>query len=251
MIIFKVNIWHFVFMESKTFVRSALFSLTSVAIIASCTPSYNIVPVFNKIDISDTDYEIGGTTIRLESSSDVILRQIKPLNDRLVLLRDTLSEALVNGAHAYFSSYDSALKRHEVEFPRPNFKFELYLTDTLYVASEKIISTMTIAYFYTGGAHGHTEFYALNYAPDKSRFYTIHDILDTTQQNRINKLLKDYFVNESDCFTIAPTIDKVTAVNVTSKSVLFTFAHYILGPYYCGAPTIEVPLIELKGIYKL
>ena len=87
--------------------------------------------------------------------------------------------------------------------------------------------------------------------PDKSRFYTIHDILDTTQQNRINKLLKDYFVNESDCFTIAPTIDKVTAVNVTSKSVLFTFAHYILGPYYCGAPTIEVPLIELKGIYKL
>lgn len=231
--------------------KPLFLSLILGASLLSCSSPYEVTPVFTKINEKTQDYEIAGTTLKLESSSEKVIRQIAPLNERLTNLSDSLVRSTKTQAVDFFTEYNRDLEAGKIEFPRPAFQYNLYLTDSMFVASEKIISIQVTAYVFSGGAHGNTFFYSQNFSPEKGVFYATGDILDLNKEDEINALLMKNFRNPADCFDQKPTLKLATTINVTAQSVVFTYAHYVLGAYACGFVTVEVPIAELKGIFKL
>ncbi len=149
---------------------------------------------------------------------------------------DSLTIQLKDDATNFFSRVSEA--------KRPDWKYTLTITDTVYTVTSKIVSAKITAYTFSGGTHGVTKFFAVNYAPMEGRFLGKADILDMTKREKIDKALERHFDDE-DCFTERPTADLATIVNVTKNSVIFTYEHYLLGPRSCGAAVVEVPRSEI------
>lgn len=126
--------------------------------------------------------------------------------------------------------------------------FELIVKDSVYMADEEYISVRLLTYTYTGGAHGMTNFYGLNYNVKTKKFLSNTEIINTGKAAQINELLKAHLQNPDSCFTDAPTIENFTALNFTRHSVDFTYAQYILGPYSCGYTSIAIPSHKMKDL---
>lgn len=124
--------------------------------------------------------------------------------------------------------------------------FELIVKDSVYMADENYISVRLLTYTFTGGAHGMTNFYGLNYNVKTKKFMSDSEIINSSKAVQINELLKSHLQNPDSCFTDIPTIKNFSALNFTLHSVDFTYAQYILGPYSCGYTSIAVPSHKMK-----
>ena len=169
-----------------------------------------------------------------------------------VLFNDEI-EGLVNGINAAFieqckeqiASLDSA-------GIKTSGKYELFISDTVYMASDRYISVLVEAYEYFGGANGNTNYYALNYDIKNNKFITHNDLLDHNKSQEINALLKTYLKDPDHCYTFEnPRLDICSAINFTPNSLEFTYGKYILGPGACGPVTISIPLKKLNGMVKI
>lgn len=220
-------------------------------LLAGCSQPFEVSVHSDTLNKESKNYEITIDQVSFEGTNDASKKRLEPLNSRLTMLTDSLMNLTIADADTFFTTYDKQLKAGEVEYPLPEFKYELYNVDSVFAVSEKIISNLTIAYIFSGGAHGRTEFYATNYSPEKQQFLSNEDILDYSKSAQIDSLLKANFINTDNSFWSEPTLEQVAAINVTSKELRFTYAHYTLGPYSCGAPVVTIPLSSLKGIYRL
>lgn len=126
--------------------------------------------------------------------------------------------------------------------------FELIVKDSVYMADENYISVRLLTYSYTGGAHGMTNFYGLNYNVKTKKFLNNTEIINTGKAPQINELLKAHLQNPDSCFNEVPTIENFTALNFTRNSIDFTYAQYILGPYSCGYTSIAIPNHKMKDL---
>lgn len=126
--------------------------------------------------------------------------------------------------------------------------FELIVKDSVYMADENYISVRLLTYSYTGGAHGMTNFYGLNYNVKTKKFLNNTEIINTDKAPQINELLKAHLQNPDSCFNEVPTIENFTALNFTRNSIDFTYAQYILGPYSCGYTSIAIPGHKMKDL---
>lgn len=127
--------------------------------------------------------------------------------------------------------------------------FQLYVRDSVYMADENYISVRLLVYVMTGGAHGNTNFYGLNYNVKTQEFLTDKEVIDFNKSTEINKLLAEHFVNRDSCLNELPTVETLSAVNFTMKTVDFTYAQYVLGAYACGYAQVAVPLHQMKGAF--
>ncbi|MDO5569930.1 MAG: DUF4163 domain-containing protein [Bacteroidales bacterium] len=121
-----------------------------------------------------------------------------------------------------------------------NFTFELYVKDTVFLASTDLISTRILVYMYQGGANGSNNYYAFNYLPKEKRFIDIKSLLQS-EEKKINLLLPKHFINTDSCFNDVPTYENTTCINESLENYIFTFNQYILGPRYCGEAVITIP----------
>lgn len=219
--------------------------------IASCSSPFDVTTLSEHHTDNTDNYQINLTSISFGGTNKRSDEMVTPLNERLKSLNDSLMSTTIADSDSFFISYKSDLEAGKIKYPQPAFRYELYSSDTAFIVSEQIISTLTTTYTFAGGAHGNTDFYALNYSPTKKRFLSTEDLLDMSQQMRIDSLLQVNFTNPDNCFNTDPTLAEVSAINVTPTHLRFTYAHYILGAYYCGAPVVEIPMESLKGIYLL
>ncbi len=220
-------------------------------LLTGCSQPFEVSVHSDSINKESKNYEITVDLASFDGTNDESKKRLEPLNNHLSMLTDSLINSTIADADTFFTTYDKQLKAGEVAYPLPEFKYELYNVDSVFAVSEKIISNLTIAYIFSGGAHGRTEFYATNYSPEKQQFLSNEDILDYSKSAQIDSLLKANFINTDNSFWSEPTLEQVAAINVTSKELRFTYAHYTLGPYSCGAPVVTIPLSSLKGIYRL
>ena len=137
---------------------------------------------------------------------------------------------LINGIHAAFIEQ---AKENIACLNSAGFKqaapYELIIEDSVFLADQNYISVRVLSYEMLGGAHGMTDFYAINYD--------------------VNALLKANLKDPDKCFTFeAPTVDNVTCINLTLHTVDFTYAQYILGPYSCGHTIISIPKEKMKDM---
>ena len=158
-------------------------------------------------------------------------------------LIDSLQRNIKVQADTFFATFRRDTMDH------PLFPYELYVRDTVFLANEDYISIRLSAYSFTGGAHGMTDFYALNYNMKKHAFVSPQEMLDFRQAREINNLLAENFKNVGGCFTENPTLTNgFTAVNITPESICFTYPQYVLGPYSCGYAQVYIPRDKLNGI---
>ena len=148
---------------------------------------------------------------------------------------------LINGIHAAFIEQ---AKENIACLNSAGFKqaapYELIIEDSVFLADQNYISVRVLSYEMLGGAHGMTDFYAINYDVKTQKFLTNKDILNLDKAADINALLKANFE--------APTVDNVTCINLTLHTVDFTYAQYILGPYSCGHTIISIPKEKMKDM---
>lgn len=123
-----------------------------------------------------------------------------------------------------------------------------YVRDSVFMADEDYISVRLLTYTFTGGAHGMTNFYGLNYNVKTMRFLDPKEIIDYSKADQINELLKTHFQNPDSCFSQIPTIENLTTVNVTLHTVDFTYAQYVLGAYACGYTTVAIPRNKMNDL---
>lgn len=181
------------------------------------------------------------------TSSDAgIAEKCDILNTRVRYLLDSLEQSLKVSADTFFAQFDTDTAE------RPFWNFELYIRDSVFMADENYISLRISAYTFQGGAHGMTDFYALNYDMKNGRLLEPRQILDYAKASEIDALLKKNFVNKDNCFTEQPTLKNgFTALNMTPSALCFTYPQYVLGPYSCGYAEVNVPRPELKNMLKL
>ncbi len=160
---------------------------------------------------------------------------------------------LVNGIHAAFiEQCKEQIASLDSVGIKTSGKYELFISDTVYMASDKFISVLVEAYEYFGGANGNTNYYALNYDIKNNKFITNNDLLDHNKSREINALLKTYLKDPEHCYTFEkPRLDISSAINFSPNSLEVTYGKYILGPGACGPITISVPLEKLHGMVKI
>jgi len=154
-------------------------------------------------------------------------------NETVSIVADLKKEAI--------SFYDEFVKNAE----NPSaLRYEYYGDYDQFYADNKIISFRYINYFYTGGAHGNTQFDCYNYDVNTSKELSFSDVFKTDEESikQINSILVKYFKNPDNCFTQNPEVDsKYKLFTIQRDTVIFTFHQYELGAYACGTPEIKVP----------
>ncbi|WP_251621843.1 DUF4163 domain-containing protein [Odoribacter lunatus] len=172
--------------------------------------------------------------LQLEKSCEVLNKEIK---NRI----DSLKKNLQEKAGVFFSE----IRKEGIE--RPQWNFELYVRDSVFMANSEYISLRMMVYIFEGGAHGMTQFYAYNYDVKQQKLLNPQQILDFGKSKEINELLERNFVNTDSCFTEIPTLENgVSALNMNMEIFCFTYPQYALGSYSCGYLEVNIPRVELK-----
>lgn len=233
--------------KSKLFLWAVLGSFCLLMpLVESCTPSEAQV-VVRKVTNIDQAKE-WGTDVQYPvfSSPDAAINaSLDVLNKQLAAYVAGLEDSLKVEAQEVFADFENDSLR------RPDWTYELGISDTVYLASDDYISLQLVVYHFTGGAHGMTNFIAFNYDVAQQRLLSTDELFAPGQVERINQLLKADFVNPEQCFDTDPTMDLVSAVNFSADTVYFIFEQYALGAYACGPAEVLVPNAELGETFLL
>lgn len=222
--------------------RQIIFLMACMVIsFSSCSPKITIVKEI--VEEKTNKYSIVNIESFIDCVSNTNYGLIAPANYRMGVIVDSLKIELKDNANKLFASYP--------EKTRPPYSYELITRDTVFSASLTFISARIEAYTYTGGAHGMTKYYAVNYVPNTTTFLTKADIFDLDQFREIDKVIQSCFVNKDNCFTQKPTIRYASAVNLSNDSVILTYEHYVLGAYTCGATEVIIPRSRLSKFLKI
>lgn len=223
--------------------RMKFYGLGAVALLlCACQGAVGTVETSVTETVDTTQqWEITLKRPQFSSESGDVAEALMPLNERVDSLLIALTDSLKKQSAAFYAEFS-----REEEFPM----FQLYVSDSVFMATSERVSLLLPVYTYTGGAHGMTTFYAFNYDPGKKRFLTDEDMLDYERMGDINKLLKDNFSNPDSCFWEEPSLELATCINETPEAVVFTYEQYVLGPYACGPVQVAVPKAQLEGILR-
>ncbi len=224
--------------------RIILFLLFAIAL-GTCKKETRLTAKKIKDIRTEAQWDIRITHSSFSSTEAAAERSCSLFNDEI--------KGLVNGIQAAFTELcEEQIAALDSTNTEMTGKYELSISDSVYMATEQYISVLVQTYEYMGGANGNTNYYALNYDVRNNRFITNKELVDYEKSNEINTLLKSCLKDPDNCYTFkAPTIEDCSAINFTRNSVEFTYGKYLLGPGSCGPVTISVPSEKLKGILKI
>ncbi|UKI39543.1 MAG: DUF4163 domain-containing protein [Alistipes putredinis] len=112
----------------------------------------------------------------------------------------------------------------------PDWNCELLVESSAFL-SERMASVLFTTYSYLGGAHGMTEYKAVNFDIRSGKILGNEQLLDYSETDRINELLENGFENPDGCFWEKPSLDKASAIVMEEDAVKFIYEQYVLGPY--------------------
>lgn len=225
--------------------RAIILLLALAGILSACQKEIKLER--KKINVTEED---SNWRIRLSHSvfsfpETSIEKACMVYNDKVEGIVEDIHSNFIENAKGLVASLDSA----GIETAA---RYELFLTDSVYMADDKFISVLVQSYQMLGGANGNTEYYALNYDLATGKFLNKTDIIDASKAAEINTLLKSHLLDPDQCYTFEePTIDNCSAINLSPTTVEFTYAKYILGPGACGPATISIPREKLNHALKI
>ncbi|MGL4491774.1 MAG: hypothetical protein ACRCT5_02895, partial [Tannerellaceae bacterium] len=114
--------------------------------ITACSSPFDITTISEHHTDNTDNYQINLTSISFKGTNKRSDEMVMPLNVRLKALNDSLMTTTIADADSFFTSYKSDLEAGKIKYPQPAFRYELYSSDTAFIASEQIISTLTTPY---------------------------------------------------------------------------------------------------------
>lgn len=223
--------------------KSTLFMAIMVALaFTGCQPKVQNLSVKQEhTEVVSEDWDIQIDRPVFSTADEAVNKGCIAVNSKIEKFVSDLSDSLRVDATELFKMF--ADKPEE----RPDWKYELMIDDSVFMATDQFISVRLREYIFTGGAHGNTGFRAFNYDIKNQKFLSDKEILNYANAAQINAQLKANFKNPDGCFTNEPTLDEASAINFDATSVYFIFEPYVLGPYACGTAEVVVPRAALKG----
>lgn len=212
----------------------AVASLLVAALSFSCSgPAVNIVGKSFDEQVAGR-YKISVRSSFYNSSDEELNEALEPLNDSL----SSIVGSIV-GDFAENMGFTGDSLPGESDFER-----ELDVRDTVCSATKKLVSVRYTVYQYSGGAHGNTTSFALNYLPEQRKFLERGEFFKVGE-NVADSLLQSHFVNaDSVCYAV-PTVELASSINFTEDEVIFIYDRYVIAPYSAGEVEIRVPASEL------
>lgn len=219
----------------KNFISQLFLCMLIMCAVQSCKNNINVACKQESYTVEDSIAIINVSYKTLFSQSKEVNSWFQKINDSLRIRFRTAADTVKN-----MSAEDRKFLRED--FP----PYAFYVKDSTFNLSDKLVSERYTVYTYSGGAHGYTYFVSLNLLPDKLMNLNKEQLFknDDKSVSEINLLLDKHF-NRMDCFFETPTLELVSVVNFNMQGVLFTFEHYVLGPYACGEAEIFVPKDEI------
>lgn len=219
-------------------VKNQLFRVVASLLVAalsfSCSePAVNIVGKSFDEQVAGR-YKISVRSSFYNSSDEELNEALEPLNDSL----SSIVGSIV-GDFAENMGFTGDSLPGESDFER-----ELDVKDTVCSATKKLVSVRYTVYQYSGGAHGNTTSFALNYLPEQRKFLERGEFFKVGE-NVADSLLQSHFVNaDSVCYAV-PTVELASSINFTEDEVIFIYDRYVIAPYSAGEVEIRVPASEL------
>lgn len=224
-------------MKTNIYIAAAMLAVAAT-IFAGCNREEKIQIAKSSIALSDSLCSIETEKSVFSAKTKRLDYSLNELNNRIDSIYDSRSGQLQETA------------AEDSHFMENGMGYELIMKDSVFMATEKLISLRILTYIYTGGAHGNTMFSAINYAPQSLQFLTTDNIFDANATAEIDSLLLKHFNNEDGCFWEKPTVAKASAVNIGNSEVTFIYNQYELGAYSCGPATVNIPIEEI-GQYMI
>lgn len=191
-------------------------------------------------EVTSEEYEMRINRSVFSAADEAINKSCMVLNGKIEKLVNDLRDSLRVDATELFQTFaDNPAER-------PNWKYGLWIDDSVFMATDQFVSVRLRVSTFTGGAHGMTVYHAFNYDVKNQKLLTNKEILNYANAAQINTLLKANFKNPEGCFTEEPTLEVVNAINFDAESLYLMYEQYVLGAYACGAVEVTVPRMELK-----
>ena len=226
--------------------KTKLFTACMLALsIAACKKEIKLEVKQIKETDQTAEWNISVNRPAFSTTETEVEKSCVKYNDEITGLVKGIQAAFKEQAKEQIASLDSIGEKQ-------TGPYELYITDSVFLADENYISVLVSSYEMLGGANGITNFYGVNYNMKTQKFLDKKEIINYDKASGINALLKANLKDPNKCYTFAaPTVENFTAVNFTLHTVEFTYAKYILGPGACGPVTISVPRTQMQGMLKI
>lgn len=124
-----------------------------------------------------------------------------------------------------------------------------------------LVSVMIESYSYTGGAHGMTANYAMNYDVKKQSFIQIADVFNEGFEDELIEMI-DYKLThpmKGEEYGLFPdykeSLDKIFTAGYdtmyfTDDGIGFIYGEYLIAPYASGNIHVEIPYADLYPLLK-
>lgn len=213
---------------------------TSLILFISCSPvnGQKLVTTTSTVKATDDEIEVNITRTLFSSHENRLNESSGIFNDSIDSFINRMKENVELSARKTFREIE------QNGLSRPPWQYSFYVKDSVFLATNELISMRLTVYEFTGGAHGMTAFYAFNYDLKNRRFLMDEEIIRQVDAERINQQMIMHLEDPYNCFNTDPDLELVSAINLLPGGFCFTFEQYVLGPYACGPAEITIPWPE-------
>ncbi|MCT4599597.1 MAG: DUF3298 and DUF4163 domain-containing protein [Marinifilaceae bacterium] len=211
-------------------------------VICSCSNSY-------KVDSKKYTYAKENDNIKVSVNIHVFNSNKKKINKQIEIFNTSIIDSVKSLSVRMEKDAESLFKdlRKEKDF-KQHWKYDLYVTDTIYNLSSDYISILQNKLIYTGGAHPNTIIKSYNYRLSDNKLLGKDDIFKKEGREGLNKVIKEEALNllgKDYKFFESPSIENADAVNISEDKIIITYNHYTIACYAQGIIKVEIPKEKL------
>lgn len=207
-------------------------------VICSCSNSYKVNSKKYTYSKENDNIKVSVNIHVFNSDKKKINKQMELFNTSIIDSVKTLSGSMEKDAEGLFKDL-----RKEKDF-KQHWKYDLYVTDTIYNLSTEYISILQNKLIYTGGAHSNTIIKAYNYRISDNKLLGKEDIFKKEGREELNKIIKEEtlkLLGKDFKFFESPKVKNADAINISEDKLIITYNHYTIACYAQGIIRVEIP----------
>lgn len=223
-------------------------------LIFSCEEAVNFMIEEQSLELSD-NAEIAVNYPKLSSSKN----SIQLINEGLekymasqLILDDTskIPSSLVMAA----AHFDNEFKTFKASFPDSAQQWEAFIDAEVTHQSSELICIVVNTYLDTGGAHGNSHIYFLNFDPESGKQYTTEDLITTAKELEpiVKEYLKEEITKNSDDNTedlfFGENFKLPESIGFSEEGVIILYHPYELATYTQTIVEFTIPFEEISSI---
>jgi Protein of unknown function (DUF3298)/Deacetylase PdaC len=236
-------------------------------------------PPGSKDEDKKTAFSIHEEPISFSGETDLITKQIKESNQKLVYEINAQYPQITGGNNPNFEKFNQAVRgsimkevgvfkkemvpdSDEESRPESSMRSSLDIGYQIALAQDDLVSvSFDVGSYYQGAAHPNTSSQAINYDLKNGRLLKLADLFKPNtkylqslstycigdlkkQSKEKGGTLEDRTINEG----AAPTARNYQSWNIKKQGLLINFDAYQVGPYAAGPQFVVVPYSNLKDL---